>query len=142
MFVITSGLLLWLEDRSFILYLRFFQQLMPHVDVLYAQLQKCQISSAFIQTCFRNFLVSINNVRGKIPDIFYNDSCAVEEEPLAKRPRCAYFDEEILMILEEICDIIVSNSSSRFAVTRHLVAATIFQSSSFPIFEQCFPTRL
>jgi len=50
----ASGLLLWLEDRIFILYLRFPYQLMPHVDVLYAQMQKRQISSTFIQTCFRN----------------------------------------------------------------------------------------
>ena len=43
----ASGLLHRLEDRSFILYLRFFLQLIPRVDVLYAQLQKRQISSTF-----------------------------------------------------------------------------------------------
>ena len=62
-----------------------------------AQLQKHQISSIFIQTCIRNFLVSINNVREKIPDILHTDSCAVNEEPLAKRPSCECFDEEISM---------------------------------------------
>ena len=90
----ASGLLRH-EDRSFVLYLRFFHQLMPHVDVLWAQLQMRQISSTFIQTCIRNFVVSINNVREKVRDIFHNDSCAVNEEPLAKRPRCECFDEEI-----------------------------------------------
>ena len=113
---------------------------MPHVDVLYAQLQKRQISSTFIQTCLRNFVVSINNVREKISDIFHNDSCAVNEEPLAKRPRCECFDEEISMVLEEVCDIVISHCSSRFAVTGHFVAATLFESSSFPYFEQCFPS--
>ena len=136
----ASGLLLRLEDRSFILYLRFFHQLMPHVDVLYAQQQKRQISSTFIQICLRNFVVSINNVREKISDIFHNDSCAVNEEPLAKRPRCECFDEEISMVLEEVCDIVISYCSSRFAVTGHFVAATLFESSSFPYFEQCFPS--
>ena len=136
----ASGLLLRLEDRSFMLYLRFFHQLMPHVDVLYAQLQKRQISSTFIQTCLRNFVVSINNVREKISDIFHNDSCAVNEEPLAKRPRCECFDEEISMVLEEVCDIVISHCSSRFAITGHFVAATLFESSSFPYFEQCFPS--
>ena len=136
----ASGLLLRLEDRSFILYLRFFHQLMPHVDVLYAQLQKRQISSTFIQTCLRNFVVSINNVREKFSYIFHNDSCAVNEEPLAKRSRCECFDEEISMVLEEVCDIVISHCSSRFAVTGHFVAATLFESSSFPYFEQCFPS--
>ena len=74
-------------------------------DILYAQLQKCQISSTFIQTWIKNFVVSINNAREKIPDIFHNDSCAVNEEPLAKRPRCEYFDEEISMRLGEFCDV-------------------------------------
>ena len=78
---------------------------MPHGDVLYAQLQKHQISSTFIQTCIRNFVVSINNAREKIPDILHNDSCAVNEELLAKRPRCECFDEEIAMRLEEVCDV-------------------------------------
>ena len=74
-------------------------------DVLYAQLQKRQISSTFIQTCIKNFVVSINNAREKIPDIFHNDSCAVNEEPLAKRPRCEYFDQEISMRLGKVCDV-------------------------------------
>ena len=78
---------------------------MPHVDVLYAQLQKHQISSTFIQTCIRNFVVSINNARKKFPEIFHNDSCAVNEEPLAKRPRCECFDEETSMRLGEVCDV-------------------------------------
>ena len=34
----ASGLLLRLEERSFILGLRFFHQLMPHVGTLYTQL--------------------------------------------------------------------------------------------------------
>ena len=75
---------------------------MPHVDVLYAQLQKHQISPTFIQTCFRNF---VNNAREKIPVVFHNDSCVVNEGPLAKRTRSECFDEEVSMILEEVCDI-------------------------------------
>ena len=63
----ARGLLMRLEYRSFKRYLRFFHQLMPHVYVLYVQLHKCQINSTFIQTCFRNFVVSINDVREKNP---------------------------------------------------------------------------
>ena len=136
-----SGLLLSLEDRSFIIYLRFFHQLMPHVDILYDQLQKCQISSSFIQTCLRHCVLSVHTVWEQIPDIFHNNSCAVNEEPLAKRPRCQCFDEEMSMILKEVCDIVISHCRSRFEVTGHLVAVTLFESSSFPNFEQCFPTK-
>ena len=45
------------------------------------------------------------------------------------------------MIFEEVCDMVVSRCSSRFAVTEYLVAATLFERSSIPNFEQCFPTK-
>ena len=79
---------------------------MPHVDVVYAQLQQWKVSSIFIQTCLRHFVVSINNVREKISDICHNDSCAVNEEPLSQRLRCECFNE-ISMILEEECGIVI-----------------------------------
>ena len=48
---------------------------------------------------------------------------------------------QISMRLGEVCDAVLSHCSSRFAVTGHLVAATLFDSSSFPNFEQCLPTK-
>ena len=42
----ASGLFLWLEHRSLLIYLRYFHQLMPHAD---AQLQKRQISPTFFK---------------------------------------------------------------------------------------------
>ena len=45
------------------------------------------------------------------------------------------------MLLEGVCDIVVSQCSSRFAVTGHLVAAALYESSSFQNFEQCLPTK-
>ena len=113
---------------------------MPHVDVLHAQLQKHQISSTFIQTCKIKILWCQSTMSEKIPDIFHNDSCAVNEERLARRPRCECFDEKISMRLGEVCDVI-SHCISRFAVTGHLVVATLFESGSFPNFEQRFPTK-
>ena len=45
------------------------------------------------------------------------------------------------MRLGEVCDVVISHCSSSFTVTRHLDSATLFESSSFPNFEQCFPTK-
>ena len=70
-----------------------------------------------IQTCIRNLVVSINIVREKIPAIFHNDSCAINEELIEKRTRCECFDEEISMRLREVCDVVISHCSSRLAVT-------------------------
>ena len=115
---------------------------MPHVDILYAQLQEHQVCSTFIQTCLQNFVKYINNVREKIPDIFNNTSCTMSEEPLAKRPRSLSIDEETSLILKKVCDIIISHCCSLFEFTGHLVAATLFDSGSFSSFEQCFPTKV
>ena len=82
--------------------MNFFHQLMPHVDILYAQLQEHQVCSTFIQTCLQNFVKSINNVREKIPDIFNNTLCTMSEEPLAKRPRSLSIDEGTSLILKEV----------------------------------------
>ena len=86
-------------------------------------------------------MVSINNVKEKVPDVFHNDCCAVNEEPIAKGSRCECFDQDILMTSEEVCDVVVSHCSARYAVTGHLAAATLFESSAFLNFEQCYPTK-
>ena len=115
---------------------------MPHVDIIYAQLQKHQVCSKFIQPCLQNFVKSINNVKEKFLDILHNTSCTMSEEPLAKRPRSSGIDEETSLILKEVCDIIISNCYSWFEFTGHLVAATLFDSGSFSSFEQCLPTKV
>ena len=100
----ASGLLLGLEDRSFILYLRFFHHLMPHV-YRYSVCPAAKASNQLnLHSDMHKKFCGVND-REKIPDIFHNDSCAVNEEPLAKRPRCEYFDEEISMRLGEVCDV-------------------------------------
>eukprot|EP00795_Rhopilema_esculentum_P004012 gene4012-20179_t len=45
----ASGFVRWLKDKDFLLYLEFFHHLMPHVDILYAQLQKRQICPVSIK---------------------------------------------------------------------------------------------
>ena len=80
--------------------------------------------------------------KNKIPEIFHNDSYTACEESLPqKRLRCECYDGETSVILEEVCYIVISHCSSRFAVIGHLVAATLFESSSFSKFEQCFLTK-
>ena len=80
----------------------------------------------------------------KKPSIVNNDSCAVTEEPLAKDQGVNGVNgvnEEMSMILEEVCDIVISRCSSKLAVNGLLVAAALFESSSFPNIEQCSVSR-
>ena len=138
----ASGLLHWLQDRNFSVYLNFFHQLIPHVDILICSTAKVPGLFYIHSDMLTKFVKSINNVREKIPDIFNNTSCTMSEEPLAKRPRSSSIDEETSLILKEVCDIIISHCCSWFEFTGHLVAATLFDSGSFFSFEQCFPTKV
>ena len=63
----ASGLLGWIQDKGFLLYLEFFSKIFPHVEILFAQLQKRQIDPSFIQSSIENFVTAVNNERSKIP---------------------------------------------------------------------------
>ena len=136
----ASGLLHCFRIETFNL-----SEIVPSVDAAcrYSICSTANVLGLFhIQTCLKNFVKSINNVREKIPDIFNNPSCTMNEEPLAKRPRPSSIDEETSLILKEVGDIIISHCCSQFEFTGHLVTATLFDSGSFSSFEQCFPTKV
>eukprot|EP00795_Rhopilema_esculentum_P001844 gene1844-16336_t len=69
-------------------------------------------------------------------------SSAESVDPLPKRPRFPYSDEELSVTLIEVSDVIISHCCSRFKFTEHLTAATLFESGSFSYFEQSFPTKV
>ena len=138
----ASELLRWLKDIEFLLFLEFFSQLMPHVDILYAQLQKWQICPTIIKENIQNFIHAINDIRDKIPDFLTNN----QSTPCSARsPHLSSSGEENLRnwrIFSEVCDIIISHCCSRFAFSEHLVAATLFDSKSFAKYDLCFPTEV
>ena len=134
----ASRLLRWLKDKEFLLFLEFFSQLMPHVDILYAQLQKRQTCPTIIKENIQNFIHAINDIRDRIPDFLTN----IQSTTSARRPRLSISVEENLRIFSEVCDIIISCCCSRFAFSEHLVAATLFDSQSFAKYDQCFPTEV
>ena len=138
----ASGLLQWLKDKEFLLFLKFFSQLMPHVDILYAQLQKLQICPTIIKESIKKFIQAINNARDKIPYVLTNYQSAPSS---AKRSRLSIFDEvdlRKLRIFSGVCDIIISHYCKRFAFTENLVAATLSERQLFAKYNQCFPTEV
>lgn len=135
----ASGLLHWLLDKDFLLYLQFFNRIFPHVEILFAQLQKRGIDPAFIQSCIANFVDAINNERSKIHEILDTDT---PTSHIAKWPRVGNSSADKSHILHEVCDIIISDCSSRFQFSGHLVAANLLDSGSFATFEQSFPCQI
>ncbi|KAJ8025702.1 Zinc finger MYM-type protein 1 [Holothuria leucospilota] len=135
----ASGLLKCLQDRDFLGYLDFFHKIMPHVEILYAQLQRRQLDPVFLQNCKSNFIQAVNNVRSTIPHIFPPITPASTS---AKRPRVDTSDEEKSRILHEVSDIIISHFCSRFEFSNHLASATLFNSESFEKYNQAFPSQI
>jgi hypothetical protein len=62
----ASGLLRLLEDEFFLYWLNFFKDIMPHVAILYYQLQTRGIDSIKIQRAVDTFKQQILLVRNKI----------------------------------------------------------------------------
>ena len=135
----ASGLLHWLQDKDFLLFLDFFNKLMPHVDILYAQLQKHNMDPVSVKNSIDGFVLAINNERKNIQTIVSDyDSM----ESAAKRPRIQRSSEERAHILTEVCDIIISHCCARFKFTDHLIAATLLHSESFSTYQKNFPSQI
>ena len=59
----ASGLLRLLNDREFSFYLEFFHRVMPHVDILYASMQKRRTSANEIHTSLQQFIDVLQGIR-------------------------------------------------------------------------------
>ena len=59
----ASGFLRMLQDEDFHFFLQLFHQIMPHVDVMYQQLQKRDIDMVFIKHALQNFTSSVQAIR-------------------------------------------------------------------------------
>lgn len=65
----AQGLKRTLNDKEFIFWLTFFHNIMPHVDILYNQLQKRETDSTTIKTNIDSFTNIISNIRNEIDKI-------------------------------------------------------------------------
>ena len=59
----AGGFVRMLEDGTFCFFLQLFHKIMPHVDMLFQQLQKRNIDPIFIKAAICNFADSIRNIR-------------------------------------------------------------------------------
>lgn len=135
----ARGLRRILEDQNFTFWLTVFHYIMPHVDVLYNNLQKKNMDPTEAQKAIHVFEQSINNVRNKIDPIIHQASNlnAAPSVQKRKRPNNSQQDHRIACL--EVCDVIINNAKERFAYTNHLVAATLLSSEHFEKYNNKFP---
>ncbi|KAK4875694.1 hypothetical protein RN001_012116 [Aquatica leii] len=110
----ASGIRRILQDSNFTFWLTFFHHAMPHVDVLYNQLQKRNIDPTEAQRVISVFEQNINSVRNKIDSIILEASNFDTLSIGAKRKQ-------------------------RFEFTNHLIAASLIISEKFVQYHNKFP---
>ena len=132
----TRGLRLKLEHPTFQFWLTLFYQIMPHVDILYNQLQRRCTDPITVKNAIANFEKAVQKVR----DISI-DKINIEFPHSVKRKR---HENSIprSVAAKEVCDTIICHAKDRFAFTGHLTASNLFVSDYFAKYEKQFPHAL
>ncbi|CAH2002399.1 unnamed protein product [Acanthoscelides obtectus] len=99
---------------------------MPHVDILFSQLQQRKTEPAQVKTAIDNFEKCIVDVRNEIDDKI-NEAKRICTEPQGnKRRRRNNSNHDHRVAALEVCDNIVNSANDRFQFKDHLVAASLF----------------
>ena len=132
----AGGFVRMLEDEDFSFFLTLFHKIMPHVDMLFNQLQKRNIDSVFITGVIQRFTDSVQTIRDSIPSLHGEYSGSVQQ-PTKKRRTLG--QEEQQRLATEVCDTVLSHAKERFSFTKHLISATLLQGELFPQHTVKFP---
>uniref|UniRef100_A0A1A7WQQ2 Si:ch211-240b21.2 n=2 Tax=Iconisemion striatum TaxID=60296 RepID=A0A1A7WQQ2_9TELE len=128
-----------LEDETFCFFLSLFHKIMPHVDLLYKELQKKNIDSNFIAGVIQKFINSMQTIREAVPLLVKEEDSEVPiQEPPTKKWKRLGEDTRRQFALE-VCDIIMSHAKERFSFTKHLISATLVQASLFQTHSRMSP---
>jgi hypothetical protein len=134
-----------LQDGRFIFWLTFFQYIMPHVDVLFEELQRRKVDPVELKNAVECFTASMNKIKEtKISEVKeeVEEGVSLElEDQIPKRRRTEAEHENNRAAALEVCDVIIDVAKERFAFSGHLVAASLFFSEKFSEYNIDFPER-
>ncbi|CAH1984703.1 unnamed protein product [Acanthoscelides obtectus] len=112
---------------------------MPHVNILFNQLQKRKTEPAQVKTAIDNFEKCIVDVRNKIDDII-NEAKTICAEPQGnKRRRRSNSSHDHRVAALEVCENVVNSANDRLQFKDHLVAASHFSPEYFGEYCGNFP---
>ena len=131
----ASGIKKTLMDSDFLFWLGFFAKLMPHIDILFAQLQSRQIDACSLKVHLDHFFSSIDGVRDGL-DQYTNSKADLSVEPKRRR-----IDVNRNVEAKEVCDVILLQCRERFSFCSHLEANKLLMACNFALYSINFPTR-
>lgn len=115
----ASGILYILNSENFIFWLEFFQQLMPHVEILYNQMQSREVNAVKISENIGKFKDSISKIRE-------SKYCENSSQTLSREAK-------------EVCDYICVDIVERYSFTRQLLAAKLLNKANFDSYAKTTP---
>ena len=118
----ATGILYNLENKSFVFWLKLFNEIMPHVEILYKVMQSRNITALRIGQYIACFKTAISNIR-------CSSYCENENATLAADAK-------------EVCDNISSDMEHRYTATDHIYAAKLFEKDNFSSFKKEPPSRI
>ena len=118
----ASGILHHLNSKNFIFWLNFFYQIMPHVEIIFNQMQSRSIDSYKVQEYIKNFNEAISKLRNSN----FSDYC---DDP----------SKTLIIEAKEVCDTICMDISERYAFTKQLIAAKLFNKDNFGDYKKEIP---
>ncbi|XP_072380630.1 zinc finger MYM-type protein 1-like [Diabrotica undecimpunctata] len=138
----AGALLRLLNDNKFVFWLKVFHRVMPHVDILYSQIQKTATDSVIVKRCLTTFEENIQKERDNIHTIRETELTDIDDSQSRKRRKKNDRNSYVSTIIQakEVCDTILSEIKRRFLFTGHLEIAKLFSVDNFEIYSSNFPT--
>lgn len=117
-----------LQDSKFIFWLAVFHRIMPHVSILYSQLQKRTSDSVTIKICITEFEKSIQNERDNIHTIRESELADIDDSQARKRRKTEERNSYVSTTVQakEVCDTIIAEIKRRSSFTGYLEIANLF----------------
>lgn len=135
----ASGYKLKLQDTNFVFWLSIFHKIMPHVEIVFNQLQKVCTDSVKVKNDLENFEAAIQTIREQMDSIIDEIERVQREtdEPTRKKRQVEEGSKKREAL--EICDAVLSQIRTRFNFSGHLVASNLFVSEKFSVYKHQFP---
>ena len=110
-----------LNDTDFLFWLDFFNKVVPHVDILYGQLQSVATNAAKAKTDSAAFTASIQKIRDdvSVATLTGNESSSRKRKHAASASKVGE--------AKEVCDTILFQCKERFISIAHIEASELLQ---------------
>ena len=136
----ASGLLNWLNDEEFMFFLRFFHQVMPHVEILYDVLQSREISVDMVSNALNSFTTAIKKIRQNVSSGSQSTHTQDSSTPSTSKRR-KVSEASLRAACIEACDVINVQAEARFSSVGNLIPLQLVDPVLFNKYASVFPTE-